>query len=492
VAAVNSRSVDIKQLPLEQLASIVLQRLRDYKTLERANKSALYREKWRAAGISVEEIETYEDFTKIPFITGRDLRNAINDAPIEEVLCSDLVLHWFSTTGSTGMPKWMPYGRRDLDLFMEIRDRDYSMTPYKNGLAVVAPAPSVENGLAGLNMIRRMITQTQVGGVDCSLTEVDREESVEFGLSIKPDAIAAYPSFAARLAEIIEERAPGVARQAFSEKRYLRNLAVFMFTRMKKIRPKDLSRFRWGLFGGEPLDPYRRVLEKVYGLEAYEMYVFTEFMYPSIECHLHDGMHLWMDICLPEIIPEPELDKEREDDGYSPQAVPLWKAKQGIRGEYVLTTFGEALPLVRYRVGDLIEVVSTKPCPCGITHPRIKVPRRSDDTICLGPIRFPASQLDKILLGKTPHGQALRWQLRITREEYRPKPVILLEPCERIADSESFLRETSNRLHELNILRIGIENRIVAEPIVLLEERISDEGQHVTKAGRVIYEGENR
>jgi phenylacetate-CoA ligase len=469
---------------------MVLQRLRDYKTLERASESALYREKWRAAGIGGEEIETYEDLTKIPFITGRDLRNAINDAPIEEVLCSDLVVHWFSTTGSTGMPKWMPYGRRDLDLFMEIRDRDYSLMPYRNGFAVAAPAPFVENGLAGLNMIHRMITQTHVGGVDCSLTEV--EDAVEFALSIKPDLIVAFPSFAIRLAEIIEEKAPAAAQREFSKKKSLRNLAAFLLTRVRKIEPRDLSRFKWGLFAGEPLDPYRRMLEKVYGLEAYDMYVFTEFMCPSVECHLHDGTHLWMDICLPEIIPEPELDKESEDDGYSPQAFPLWKAKDGIRGEYVLTTFGEALPLVRYRVGDLIEVVSTKPCRCGITHPRIKVLRRSDDTICLGPIRFPAAQLDEILLGKTAHGQAQRWQLKIIREGYRPKPIVRIKPLGKIADRESFLKEISNRLREVEILRTGIENKIVGEPTVVLEQRISDEGQRVTKAGRVIYGGENR
>lgn len=491
----NSRSVDIKHLPLEQLADISMQHLRDYRTLERASKSSLYRERWRVAGINPGAVETYEDFTKIPFITGRELRSAINEGPMEEALCSDAVLHWFSTTGTTGTSKWIPYGERDIELFMEIRDRGYSLLPIPEGVkgfAISAPPPFGENALTGFNMIHGMLTHTQVGGVTLSVTEVEQEDAINFAFSMKPKIFAGYPSFAARLAEIIEEKAPAAAQREFSKKKSLRSLAALLLTRVRKIQPKDLSRFKWGLFGGEPLDPYREVLERVYGFEAYEMYNFTEFIPPVVECHVHDGMHLWIDLCLPEIIPQPELDKESEDDAYSPRAIPLWKAEQGMRGEYVLTTFGEVLPLVRYRLADLIEVVSTRPCRCGITHPRIKVLRRSDTTICLGAIRFPASQLDEKLLAETTYGRARRWQLKITREGYRPKLIIAVEPCGKIGDEESFLKEISNRLHELQILATGVENKLVAKPVIVLEERISDEGRPVTKAGRVIYEGEKR
>jgi len=486
--------MDILNRPLEELAKLSMNRLMELKTLERASKSLLYRDKWEAAGIQPEKIETYDDFAEIPFVTSREILEIMFKGPIEEVLCSD-VAHWFCTTGTTGNPKWIPYGRKDIELFMEIRDRSAKLLPAIKGLrafAISGPPPFVEDGLANLNMIRQMLTNTQLtDGVTVCLTEVEHKEAIDFALDTKPNIIMSFPGFAARFAEIVEENAPVVTKKAFVEHKTLRNLLEYIVTRFKKIRPKDLSKFRWGLFGGEPLDPYRQVLAERFGLEPYEMYLFTEFMPPAMECCMHEGMHLWIDICIPEIIPEEELEKEALDTSYKPKAIPLWDAEECLRGEYVLTTSGQALPLVRYRFGDLIEVVSTKPCRCGVTHPRIKVPRRSDSTICLGAIRFPATKLEEILLQPTKYGAAGRWQLEITREGYRPKPIIRVEPTKEITNKELFLSEISNRLKELEILETGVENKLVAEPDIILEERLPDKGRRVTKTGRIIYEGEN-
>jgi phenylacetate-CoA ligase len=486
---------DVMRLTLDQLAALSLRHLKDSRTLERGAKSVLYREKWKAAGIAAEQIITYDDFARIPYITGRDVRKAMNEYPIEDVLCSNEVIHWFSTTGgTTGTSKWIPYSRKDIELFLEIRDRYYRYMPPLEGLKCVAvstPAPFAENGISAFERIRGMMTHAQREGVDICITRADDEDAFKFALDMKPNFIAAFPSFAARSAEMIAERALEIARQELHKHRSLRNLAAYLITRVKKIRPKELSKYKWGLFGGEPLDPYREILRNEFGLEPYEFYQFTEFMCPAVECNVHDGMHLCMDVCLAEIISERELERENQDPDYTPKAIPLWKAERGLRGEYVATSFGEALPLIRYRSGDLIRVVSTEPCQCGITHPRIKVPRRSDTTVCLGAIRFPAEQLEEKLLAMTQYGKAQRWQLRIARKGYRQKLLIRIEPCGEITDRVSFIKEISRRLGELKVLKTGVENRLVVEPVVILEQRISDEGRSVTLQGRIIYEDED-
>jgi phenylacetate-coenzyme A ligase PaaK-like adenylate-forming protein len=484
--------MDVLRLPIDKLAELSMQNLLHYKTLERASVSSLYNTKWAEVGINVKEITTYEDFAKLPYTTSKEVRSAIYEQPINKILCSKPV-HWFSTTGTTGLSKWLPYGRRDVELFIQIRDRLYGMLPTVDTLrfvTVTAPPPYLEDGLAILNSIRGIENNNPIQNITISLTQTDDDEIFNFTFDTKPNVMLAFPSLAARLAEIVEETAPKVVKQQFCEHKSPKNLLLYLITRVKKIHPKDLTTFKWGLFGGEPLDPYRDVLTRVYGLEPYELYAFTEFMPPSVECRMHNGMHIWLDICLPEIIPESELEKEHSDSTYMPKAIPLWKATAGQRGEFVLTTFGEALPLIRYRFGDLIQVVSTEPCGCGYTHPRIKVPRRADiSVISLGAIRFPFKQLEEKALSQTTHGQAKRWQLQISREGHRPKLTIRLEPNVEISSHECFVKEIAQRVLEIDVIKTGLENKILAEPKVAVEALLG-RGKQATVAGSVIYEGE--
>jgi phenylacetate-coenzyme A ligase PaaK-like adenylate-forming protein len=482
---------DHLHLPLNKLAELSIHNLLHYKTVERASKSSLYHQKWVKAGVKAEDVKSYSDFAKLPYVTSREVRRAIYENPLEEVLCAKPI-HWFSTTGTTGLSKWIPYGKRDIELFMQIRDRMYTLLPTSGELkmfTLTAPAPYVEDGLAILNMIQGVLNKNALSGITVSLTQTDDEEIFNFAFETKPNVMLSFPSLAARLSEIIQESAPETAKKMFLKQKTAKNLLIYLVTRFKKIQPKDLSKFDWGLFGGEPLDPYREVLSKVYGLEPYEMYVFTEFMPPSVECKMHDGMHIWLDVCLVEIIPEAELEKERQNSAYVPKAVPIWEAQKGQRGEYVLTTFGEALPLVRYRFGDLIEVTGTEPCGCGYTHPRIKVPRRSDtSTVCLGAIRFPFADLEAKVLSKTSFGQAQRWQLKIARDNYKPKLVIRLQEAD-VTNVEAFKEEISRRVLEVEVIKTGIENKLLSQPEVKIEQP-PKVGRKVTKFGCIVYEDE--
>jgi phenylacetate-coenzyme A ligase PaaK-like adenylate-forming protein len=482
--------MDVVNLPLEELAHLSFSNLLHYETLERASHSSLYKQKW--SGINAAEIRSYDDFVKLPYTTTKEVRQAIYEQPLDDILCGK-PLHWFSTTGTTGLSKWLPYGRRDLDTFMLIRDRMYDMLPTDFDLKLVtvtAPPPYIEDGLAALNALRGMEKKNNLTGITIALTQTDDEDVFNFSFDTKPNVMLAFPSLAARLAEIIEETAPRTVKKQFSEHKTPKNFLLYLITRVKKIHPKDLTKFRWGLFGGEPLEPYREALKRLYGIEPYEIYTFTEFMPPAVECRMHQGMHLWLDICFPEIIPEEELEKERADNTYTPKAIPLWKARPGQRGEYVLTTFGEALPLVRYRFGDLIQVLSTEPCGCGYTHPRIKIPRRADlSVVSLGAIRFPFKTLEEIALSKTSHGQAKRWQLEIKRIGYRPHINIRLEPNANIKSSELHVKEISRRVLEIDAIKTGLDNKILAQPNVVVEA-LNCKGKQATTLGSIIFEGE--
>jgi phenylacetate-coenzyme A ligase PaaK-like adenylate-forming protein len=131
-----------------------------------------------------------------------------------------------------------------------------------------------------------------------------------------------------------------------------------------------------------------------------------------------------------------------------------------------------------------------EPCGCGFTHPRIKVPRRADiSVISLGAIRFPFKQIEEKALSKTSHGQAKRWQLEIRREGHKPHLTIRLEPTSAITNQESFTAEIAHKVKEIDVIKTGLDNKILAEPKVVVQDLL-DRGKQATAFGSVIFEGE--
>lgn len=114
----------------------------------------------------------------------------------------------------------------------------------------------------------------------------------------------------------------------------------------------------------------------------------------SMECEdAKDGMHIWEDHFLPEII-----------DPVTGEQLPA-----GQQGELVITTLTkEGIPLIRYRTRD-ISMLNYTPCCCGRTHVRMKrVMGRSDDMLIIRGVNVFPSQIESILLeteGASPHYQ---------------------------------------------------------------------------------------
>jgi len=103
----------------------------------------------------------------------------------------------------------------------------------------------------------------------------------------------------------------------------------------------------------------------------------------AFECPEQNGLHIWEDYFIVEIIDPVTLDP-----------VP-----DGQLGELVLTTINrEAMPLLRYRTRDLTRILPGE-CPCGRTHRRLaRLQGRSDDMIILKGVNIFPIQIEKILL----------------------------------------------------------------------------------------------
>ena len=103
----------------------------------------------------------------------------------------------------------------------------------------------------------------------------------------------------------------------------------------------------------------------------------------GFECPYQDGMHIWEDRYFVEVI-NPETG----------EAVP-----DGEEGELVLTTLQkEAMPLLRYRTGDLTSIIPGR-CQCGRVHKRIaRIKGRADDMLIINGVNLFPIQIEKTIM----------------------------------------------------------------------------------------------
>ncbi len=479
---------EIECMPLKELAQLQERKLRESRVIQRAYFSSLYNERWRKADVSPEKIRNREDLKRIPFTTGMDLKNAFTEERQDKVTGSSNVRLWLCTSGTTGVPKWIPYSDNDISEFGQIMLRDFYVYDAPENLKffiLTTPAPFISGGAAYFNLFTQMLNDIHVEHILASFTNT--REGLELALRRKSEAFFAFPSIAMRIAEKLADEAGSEAKQRFAEKRGVGSFAAMLLTKVKRVEPKHIIKFKYGLFSGEPLEPYRKAIIEAYGLEPFELYAFTEFPCFNIECFQHNGIHLWMDTCIAELIPQQELDKEDANPGYVPQTLFLDEAEPGATGEYVVTTFGEAFPLIRYRTSDLIQIVGMEKCGCGRTHPRIKVLQRIDDVVNMGIVRFSTFELDACLASISNNGKVNEWQLRIVYEGYKPKPVLWVEAIN-VGKNEAFVDEVKTKLLGIKALQLGCEAGIVAQPDIRVLERINEHRTPTGKLKRVIYD----
>ena len=158
-------------------------------------------------------------------------------------------------------------------------------------------------------------------------------------------------------------------------------------------------RLRAGLHGAEPwTEALREAIEGALGLSALDIYGLSEVIGPGVaaECiEGRNGAHVNEDHFLVEVV-DPASGEPLED---------------GQVGELVFTTLTkEALPLLRYRTGDLASV-SREPCVCGRTLARMsRVVGRTDDMLIIRGVNVFPSEIERTLLAipeLAPHYQLL-------------------------------------------------------------------------------------
>ncbi|WP_287152779.1 phenylacetate--CoA ligase [Candidatus Solincola tengchongensis] len=396
----------VEVLERERLEELQLQRLRE--TVDRLyEKVPFYRKKLDEVGYRPGDIRDLSDLKKLPFTTKDDLREnypfGLFAVPMRDIVR----IH--ASSGTTGKPTVVGYTANDIRVWADLVARTIVAaggTP--DDIVHVAYGYGLFTGGLGLHYGAEMLGATALP-MSGGNTKRQIRLMVDFGSTI----LCCTPSYALNIAEVMREM--GVTR--------------------------DMIKLKAGILGAEPwTDEMRRQIEEELGISAHDIYGLSEVVGPgvSIECGEKNGLHVFEDSFIPEII-----------DPDTGESLP-----PGQRGELVFTNINkEGLALLRYRTRD-ISALDVSPCPCGRTHIRMKrITGRTDDMLIIRGVNVFPSQVEAVLMqipGISPHYQlvvdrvenldVLEVQVEVSPEVFSDEIKRLEELERRIADEvQSYL-----------------------------------------------------
>jgi hypothetical protein len=134
--------------------------------------------------------------------------------------------------------------------------------------------------------------------------------------------------------------------------------------------------------GGMDTNIYRDRIVHYWGKNPLEGYACTEGGMFGMQAWNFKDMTLFPDCDFYEFIPMEEHEKNKKNPSYQPKTVLMDELKPGIY-ELVFTNLLGGV-ITRYRVGDLLQVVSLKDEEAGINIPQFRFYSRADDLIDLG------------------------------------------------------------------------------------------------------------
>ncbi|KMY68876.1 phenylacetate--CoA ligase [Desulfocarbo indianensis] len=341
---------DLETISKNDLAALQAQRLAQ--TVAWAKAAPFYKD--RLSGVDAEAIKSPEDVRRLPFTTKDDLRGAFPFGHLAVPKSQAVRLH--ASSGTTGTPTAVYHTKRDLQNWANLVARSLFM-------AGVRPGDVFQNvvgyGLftGGLGMhygAERLGALVIPAGTGNSRRQIALMR--QFGVSVAH----LIPSYALKLAATFKELG---------------------------LDPKRDTKLKIMIIGAEPhTEEARQRIQRAYGVRAVNSYGLSEMNGPGVafECAEQNGMHLWEDCFLLEVL---------DPESLEPKA-------PGEVGEIVLTTLTRrAMPLIRYRTRDLASVLPGA-CPCGRSHQRLsRISGRSDDMFIIKGVNVYPMQVEAVLMG---------------------------------------------------------------------------------------------
>ncbi|WP_223701881.1 phenylacetate--CoA ligase family protein [Sutcliffiella deserti] len=374
---------EIETAPQSIMEKIQLDRLKQ--TVKHVHQNVpFYQRIFKKHLITPNDISTLQDLQNLPFTTKQDLRDnypyglfAVNRKRIVR-------LH--ASSGTSGKPTVVAYTKADIDMWSDLVARAISIGGGKPGeILHNAYGYGLFTGGLGLHY-----GSERLGMITVPVSGGNTFRQVQLIDDFKPTVICGTPSYVLTIIEKMEELG---------------------------IIPSTTS-LKYGIFGAEPWsEKMRRILENKLNIKACDIYGLSEVLGPGVaqECHeAQDGLHIAEDHFLVEVI-----------DPKTKRNLP-----EGEDGELVFTSLTkEALPIIRYRTGDIASIWKEK-CVCGRTTMKMsRIKGRVDDMIIIRGVNVFPSEIEHQIL--TIEELAPHYQLLLSKEKNLDSLEIMVEMKEK-------------------------------------------------------------
>ena len=363
----------------------------------------------------------------VPLTTYEDYMPCLSEQQ-EDALAFKPVL-WCHSSGRQGRFKWIPHSsdflkranKACLSIITLASTTERGKINYGPGfrfLLVLPPAPYMSGSMID-SMAQYFSFKAIPPREGVSAVPFQQRVAAGFQMALRDgvDVIGAIASVLVKMGEQFEEQArktrlspamlhPAVLVRLFKARARAKR-------EHRPILPKDLWPSKAIVTSGMDTAIYKEAITRYWGADPCEFYACAEAMILAVQGWNKKAMYFLPDIAFFEFIPLAEVEKWMEDPSYQPSTVLLDEVKEGDLYEVVITHF-YGMPLLRYRMKDLVRFTGLQDDETGVKLPHMQFQRRVGETIDLAAL----ARLDERTIWEALASTAIRYTDWAAVKEY--------------------------------------------------------------------------
>jgi phenylacetate-CoA ligase len=398
----------------DEIEAVQLARLRQRAVA--AGRVPFFEQRWEAAGFDPRSIRTLDDLWRAPAYTVEDIRKSIDAHPpwgdYQGVTPADALrepMRVYMSGGTTGKSRPTFYTQWDREVGAVLTARALYAQGIRPGDVVLNSwAYGTHNGAFAFDealhrWLNCVVLTTGTGNVTSS------ERQVELAIEYGANAILTTGDYLLRLADVARE------------------MGYDPSTDIKLTALPNIGD--------------RALLESTFGAECFSSYGFHEVQWVSVECPAHDGLHIFEDAFIVQIV-DPETGEEVPD---------------GEPGAICITElYKTGSPQFRYNIMDLSYLYPRERCACGSWLRRMgEFAGRGDNMVKLRGVNVWPEAVGEIALSVP--GVAPDWFVRAVRVENYDELVVSVASDRDPDEFPAIAAAVEERLKERLGVRIASE-----------------------------------